>query len=295
MTGAALQTLIAARARTVAPEPAASEAQRCAEALRARHGAGVAAVLMYGSSLRDGTVEGRILDFYVLADRMAPAYRAVLPRLLGAVDQPNVHYLPPEDGRRAPAKYALMTLDAFCRRAGPGGFTSYIWGRFAQPCWIAWTRDAEAEARVLAALEDAARTTLAAAAPLLAAGAPAEAIWTRAFAESYRAEPRSEPPGKAAEIYRANADHYDAVAAAVLPALPGADAGAAEAAWARRRVWGKALAVARIAKSALTFEGGLDYAIWKIGRHSGAATGAPRTRGEKIATLWRLIRTRAIR
>lgn len=295
MASGPLEALIAERARMPAPEPAAAEARRHAEALRARHGAGVAAVLMYGSSLRDGAVADRILDFYVLADRIGPAYQSVLPRLLGALDQPNVHYLPPEDGRVAPAKYALMTLGAFERRAGPAGFSSYIWGRFAQPCWIVWARDAETESRVVAALANAARMMLASSAPLLPRDAGAADVWTRAFAESYRAEPRSEPPGKAAEIYRANADYYDAVAAAALPMLPAAEARAAERAWARRRVFGKALAVARIAKSALTFEGGLDYAIWKIGRHSGADIGRPRSRAAKIATLWRLIRTRAIR
>jgi hypothetical protein len=297
MRDAALKALIADRARIAPSEPAVGEAHKHAEALRARHGAAVAAVLMYGSTLRDGQIEGRILDFYVLVDRVGPAYRSALPRLLAAIDQPNVHYLPAGAGRAAPAKYALMTLRAFARRAGPGGFSSYIWGRFAQPCWIAWARDPQAEAAVIDALAEAARSMLRSAAPMLPTGASSEQIWTRAFGESYRAEPRAEPAGKAAEIYRANAAYYDALASAVLPGLETPSPRAAQQAWARRRVFGKALAAARIFKSALTFEGGLDYAIWKISRHSDAGIDADPQASTlaKLRTLWRLVRTRAIR
>lgn len=289
----ALSGIVAARARRAPGGPAEAEALRHVEALRARH-AGTAAVLMYGSTLRDGQIAGRVLDFYVLVDRIGPAYRNALPRLLAAIDQPNVHHLPAGDGRAAPAKYALMTLAQFARRAGPAAFSSYIWGRFAQPSWLVWARDADSERAVIDALAAAARTMIGSARPLLPAGAGPEAVWTRAFSESYRAEPRAEPAGKAAELYRANADYYDALFATASP-----DATSPETArrrWARRRVWGKAIATARIAKSALTFEGGLDYAIWKIGRHAGVQTDTSgMSRGQKLRTLWRLIRTRAIR
>ena len=40
-------------------------------------------------------------------------------------------------------------------------------------------------------------------------------------------------------------------------------------AWAIRRVQGKVLNILRLIKAALTFQGGLDYAVWKIERHSG--------------------------
>jgi len=289
-----VEAIVCRRARTPPPGPAAAEAQAHANALRGRHGPGVAAILMYGSTLRDGQVDGRILDFYVLVDRIGPAYAKALPRALGALDQPNVHFLPAGEGRAAAAKYALMTLPQFVRRCGPEGFSSYIWGRFAQPNALVWARDEDAEAQVIAALARAARTMLGSAAPLLPAGAAPEDIWTRAFSESYRAEPRSEPPGQAAALYRANADYYDAIANAVGETRGTAEG--AQRAWARRRVFGKGLAVARIVKSALTFEGGVDYAIWKIGRHSGAPVSTEgKSRAQKLAILWRLVRTRAIR
>jgi hypothetical protein len=39
--------------------------------------------------------------------------------------------------------------------------------------------------------------------------------------------------------------------------------------WALRRLLGKPLALARLFKALLTFEGALDYGAWKLERHSG--------------------------
>jgi hypothetical protein len=40
--------------------------------------------------------------------------------------------------------------------------------------------------------------------------------------------------------------------------------------WRLRRLVGKLFSVLRLAKGALTFEGAIDYALWKIVRHSGS-------------------------
>ena len=50
------------------------------EAVRARHGDAVAAVLFYGSCLRKNTLEG-VLDFYVLVDSYRAVYRRRVPAL----------------------------------------------------------------------------------------------------------------------------------------------------------------------------------------------------------------------
>ena len=39
--------------------------------------------------------------------------------------------------------------------------------------------------------------------------------------------------------------------------------------WARRRIEGKALSIARLGKASLTYAGGIDYLAWKINRHAG--------------------------
>ena len=39
--------------------------------------------------------------------------------------------------------------------------------------------------------------------------------------------------------------------------------------WPRRRIEGKLLSVARLAKASLTYAGGAEYIAWKINRHAG--------------------------
>ena len=41
--------------------------------------------------------------------------------------------------------------------------------------------------------------------------------------------------------------------------------------WRLRRIVGKIFSVLRLAKGAVTFEGAIDYALWKIQRHSNTA------------------------
>ena len=53
------------------------------------------------------------------------------------------------------------------------------------------------------------------------------------------------------------------------PALAAIEPDAPQGAWARRRIEGKLLSVARLAKASLTYAGGAEYIAWKINRHAG--------------------------
>ena len=71
-------------------------------------------------------------------------------------------------------------------------------------------------------------------------------------------------------------------------------------AWAVRRVQGKLLNFLRLIKASLTFDGGVDYLLWKIERHSGIKEEvSPLTRRYPLigfwATAWRLYRRGAFR
>jgi hypothetical protein len=60
--------------------------------------------------------------------------------------------------------------------------------------------------------------------------------------------------------------------------------------WSFRRVYGKVLSVARLIKSLLTFDGGLDYVAWKLGRHSGQSIEIPdRVRRYPLIFVWSLL------
>jgi hypothetical protein len=44
---------------------------------------------------------------------------------------------------------------------------------------------------------------------------------------------------------------------------------AVAATWALRRAQGKLLSLLRVLRNGLIFEGGIDYVLWKVARHSG--------------------------
>ena len=235
-----------------------------ATAARDRFGQGVLAVIVYGSCLRDGEDRGRLVDLYVLVDRLASVHRSPLMRLLNHLVPPNVYYQEcRHEERVVRAKVALLTLDQL--EAGVSATTDnpYFWARFSQPTAIAWIADAEARARVHTLLAQAVRTSLGHALSI-EPGAPADlSLWVRLFAETYRTELRAEPPSRANELVQADQERYAKILTLAAPAaLPGGG-------WGRRRILGKLWSVARLIKAGYTFQGGADYLAYKIERHSG--------------------------
>ena len=53
------------------------------------------------------------------------------------------------------------------------------------------------------------------------------------------------------------------------PSLAAIEPGAPLGEWPRRRLEGKLLSVARLAKASMTYAGGAEYIAWKINRHAG--------------------------
>ncbi len=242
--------------------------------------AGANAVLFYGSCLREARLDGLMLDFYVIVADYDAAYggdwRAAANRRL----PPNVFQIA-HAGLRA--KYAVLDSADFARLCGPGTRNPSVWARFAQPARLVWVRDAAAREAVVAAVARAAPTLLAAAVPMLPAELTVEALWSGAFALTFAAELRTERAGRGGSIVASDPARYAVFTAPALAAAGIAatvtsdiiridgtlDRVAASAAWARRRRAGKALSLARLAKAAFTFDGGLDYLAWKIERHAG--------------------------
>lgn len=292
--------------------PVAADAQALAEAIRARAGGGAAAVLLYGAGLWQGASPPAVWDFYVLVDSDAAFDRRRLPRLLGRVLPPNVYVLETtRDGRRLRAKCAVVRTDRFRRAAAGMSATPQIWARFAQPCRIVHARDAAARETVAAALAEAVVTFHRRLLPLVGTGAGIGEFWRRGLAETYARELRSEARARGAAVHDAARGAFEARTRAALALLPwpaeiAAD-GTLRAAVPRRRrmlarllrpgarAAGKAIALLRLMKAALTFEGGVDYLLWKVERHSGvrAEASAFQRRHPLIAgwpLLWRLYR-----
>ena len=135
----------------------------------------------------------------------------------------------------------------------------------------------------------------------------AEAIWTRALALSYSAEYRPEPGAKAGQLVRSDLTGYAGLLEAALPALGAtlrrqgeddylclgdrSDSKAALRRWRLRRWQGRVLSVLRLMKATLTFQNGVDYAAWKINRHTGISIEVtPQLRRHPLLFGWRVFR-----
>jgi len=256
-------------------QPVAPAVLAMAEAVRARHGKAALAVLFYGSCLRrpETLLSDSLLDFYLLVDEYRAAYDSGLLAFANRLLPPNVFYLElPRSGGTLRCKYAVLTLDQFAAGTSREALNVSLWARFSQPARLLWSRDAAMSDRVADACVEAVLTMLGNVRPLVQSN-DAEVLWCRAFEATYAAELRSETSDRATELVRLDLDRYRRVTAPALELLreqgggPSADESAAL--WRKRRRVGKLLNLARLVKAAFTFQGALDYVLWKVRRHSG--------------------------
>jgi hypothetical protein len=234
----------------------------CAAAIAAKHGAASRAVLFYGSCLRQKQLDGLMLDFYLIVSDYRRAYGKAWLAAANRLIPPNVFYFE-NDG--LVAKYAVLSEADFQRLCGPETSSVSVWARFAQPSRLAWVAGEEARVHAIDAVARAAPTLLAAAGSR--DGEMPIDRWRRAFELTYSAELRTERKDKGKSVVdmdRARYERFSGPAVAAIPArLP------RQPSWRWRRIEGKALSIARLAKASLTFAGGAEYITWKINRHAG--------------------------
>ena len=242
-------------------QPVDPQVLAMAAAIAARHGTASRAVLFYGSCLREKQLDGLMLDFYLIVSDYRAAYDKGWMARANALIPPNV--FPFQHGRLA-AKYAVLSEADFHRLNGPETRNVSVWARFAQPSRLVWAADEAARGRAVAAVSRAAPTLLAAAGRV-AGEAPLD-WWRRAFSLTYSAELRAERKGRSGSVVDADAARYELFS---RPAEAAIEPGAKSGGWGRRRIEGKALSVARLAKASATYAGGADYIVWKINRHAG--------------------------
>jgi hypothetical protein len=169
------------------------------------------------------------------------------------------------------------------------------------------------------ALAGAVETFVRFAVPFVASPFDGNALWTTAWQATYGAEIRPERVGAAAALYASNAERFEQATALAIPSLPWPATPVTENSgvrfhvdlpppvrrralrtWRLRRLQAKTFFLLRILRNALIFEGGVDYALWKIQRHSGVAIDqAWRQKRHPLLALgaeaWRLYRARAFR
>ena len=155
--------------------------------------------------------------------------------------------------------------------------------------------------------------------PLVGPRFDSRELSTTTWHETYRTELRAERPGAVEGLWASAPQRYVEATRLALAALPYPttveDTGSdlyftvhlsegirrlTRPLWLLRRIHGKTRFLARMLRNALIFEGGVEYALWKIQRHSGIATdSAWRQHRYPLLALgahaWRLYRAGAFR
>jgi hypothetical protein len=272
-----------------------------------RHGEAAQAILFYGSCLRSGDDLDGLVDLYLLVDDYRSAYKSRLQASLNVLLPPNVYYLEKKlNGHVVRAKYAVLSLADFKKGTSTRWFHSYLWGRFCQPTALLFARNEEVAQRVFTCIAQAALTFVQRVLPEIPPEFTARQLWGRGLALSYGAELRSENPQKRARLFDAAAAYYEEITGLTLEALSypvqvdRSDAlpryrlhiaagrrQVSRLAWKLRSWQGKLLSILRLFKATATFEGGVDYILWKIERHSGVAVHVdPRLKKYPLLAMW---------
>ena len=273
----------------------------------ARHGQAAQAVLFYGSCLRTGDDLEGLVDLYLVVDRYRAAYTSRVQTFLNVLLPPNVYYLEREfEGQVVRTKYAVLSLSDFQKGTSKRWFHSYLWGRFCQPTALLFARNHEVARLIEEGFAQSVLTFIRRVLPRVNSDFSARQMWCRGLELSYRAELRAEQPAKSARLFDAAPDYYEritriAMNAVVFPVemiyrtdgisyrvqIPARVRFFSRLTWGLRFMQGKLLSALRLLKAMATFEGGVDYILWKIERHSGVTVDIePRLRNRPLLAMW---------
>lgn len=275
------------------------------DSLKARFGDSLDAVIFYGSCLHSNvSLNEGVVDLYVIVDSYYKAYSERYLANLNTWLPPNVFYLEvPHQDRTLRAKYAVISTRDF-ERGAQYWFHPYIWARFAQPSRLLYARNDAVRERIYAALAHSIVTFLRSGVAALEAGIfDVEEIWTRCLTLTYAAELRAERDIRARHLAQTNLSALIRLTEVACPMLEGLlekqENGKYRCLtnpetqqqtlwhWRLRRWQGKILSVLRLTKATLTFSNSVEYAAWKIERHTGVSVEiTPRLRRYPI--LWGL-------
>lgn len=273
-----LQQLVANElAVPVKPEITAFAAQ-----IAASYPGAARAVLFYGSCLRSEKLEGEMLDFYLIVSDYESAYAKKWMAKWNHRLPPNVF---PVQHENLIAKVAVLDEADFHALNRPSASAVSVWARFSQPSRLVWTADEEAAKTAIMSISGAAPTLLNAALSHTDREVDVIDLWQSGFAMTYSAELRAERKDRPSSVVEHDRERYEIFGHAALhhtmipndirgdkvflEADPERRAQRERKRWPALRRRGKMLTVARLAKAAYTYTGGIDYLAWKINRHAG--------------------------
>lgn len=291
--------------------------------LQLRFGSSLDAILLYGSCLRSRKIDDGVVDFYVLVNNYRNAYQKHYLRYFNTWLPPNVFYLElSEQNRIFRAKYAVISTNEF-ENGNKNWFHSYLWARFAQPVRVLYARDETIRQRIFNSLVHAIIAFLVPTIKSLGTRVvTAEEIWIRGLTLTYEAELRPEKKSRARKLTEQNLGEYRNLTESALPLLVGilekvpqddqtqekkyrclidtTEYNHSLRNWRLRRWQGRVLSVLRLAKATFTFKDCIDYAAWKIERHTGVCIEVtPQLRRHPVLfgckVFWKLFRRGVIR
>lgn len=262
--------------------PALPEVQAFAAHIAAQYPDAARAVLFYGSCLRSAQLEGQMLDFYLIVSDYESAYSQKWLVKWNKRLPPNVF---PFEYNGLVAKVAVLSEEDFHNLNRAEASAASVWARFAQPARLVWATNDAARTTVATAISGAAPTLLNAALAFTEREVDVLDLWQTGFRMTYDAELRAERNDRPASVVEFDPDRYIRIGKAALPHTPIANELRGEKVhilpdpqrrilqernrWPALRRNGKLLTIARLAKAAFTYAGGIDYLAWKINRHAG--------------------------
>ena len=297
--------------------PVVSDLQTITQTLRTRFGTALMGLLFYGSCLREGDLQDGLIDLYVLLDDYASARTGLTSRLADRCLPPTVFLLkfPARSGGVLRAKCALITLKDF-EKGTSTWFHSYLWSRFSQPSRLVYYQNEIVRLRIHHALSQAVIRMVSEAVSMEHSAISSTELWERALSLTYATELRPEKLSRSREIVGANVDYFTQMtlgAAASIPDLSivegrqevfvyKGDASGRQHRrwkWKVRRLQGRTLNILRLIKALFTFEGAVDYVVWKLERHLGEPVKiSPYLHRYPLIfcwpLLWRLLRSRRL-
>lgn len=254
-----------------------------------KYGEAVQGILFYGSCLHKGEDLDGLFDLYVLVDTYDSVNRNCVHATLNSMLPPNVFYLEaPYEQQIIRAKYAILSINDLLKGTSFTWFHSYLWARFCQPTIMVYARNTHIAERVNTAFCQAVITFISRVLPRMPQEFTIRDIWHKGLELTYKSEIRPEKANKQVRLFDTNPEYFTEItrkAFAGVPyqiverqnqaavrytaIVPYATRLSSPLTWATRIVQGKILSVLRLVKGTLTFEGGVDYILWKINRHSG--------------------------
>lgn len=255
----------------------------------ADYGDEVQAILFYGSCLHKEEDLDGLFDLYVLVNTYGSVNRNSTHAALNKLLPPNVFYLEISyEQRTVRSKYAILSLGDLQKGTSSQWFHSYLWARFCQPTAVVYVRNEKVAEQVSKAFGQAVVTFVTRVLPRIQPEFTIRELWSKGLELTYRSEFRPEQPDKQVRLFDGMVEYYEDITryafngspyqvnkinnqgtAHYTVTIPYRVRFISRITWAVRIVQGKFLSVLRLVKGTMTFEGGVEYILWKIKRHSG--------------------------